>query len=86
MSGVTSVNVSANSRRAARTSIGALAELPLEDVTKLVQQGLRRNDDVLADAVFEEIAAGAARDEGGDQHVRIEEEFHETRVNTSSSV
>ena len=64
----------------------ALAELPIEDVAKLVQQRLGRNDDVLADAVFEEIAAGAARDEGGDQHIRIEEEFHETRVNTSSSV
>ena len=64
----------------------ALPELPVEDLAKLVQQRLRRNDDVLADAVFEEIAAGAARDEGGDQHVRVEEEFHETRVNTSSSV
>jgi hypothetical protein len=41
---------------------------------------------VLADAVFEEFAAGAASDEGGDQHVRILEEVHETRVNTSSSV
>ena len=64
----------------------ALAELPLQDVTKLIQQWLRRNDFVLADAVFEEIAAGAARDEGGDQPVRIKHEFHETRVNTSSSV
>ena len=62
------------------------AELPLQHVTKLVQQGLRRNDDVLADAVFEEIAAGTARDEGGNQHVRIQEEFHEMRVNTSASV
>jgi len=64
----------------------ALAELPLQDFTKLVQQGLRRNDNVLADAMLEEIGASAARDEGGDQHVRIKEEFHETRVNTSSSV
>src|SRR5580765_4626506 len=64
----------------------ALAELPLQDFTKLVQQGLRRNDDVLADAVFEEVAARTARDEGGDQHVRIKEKSQETRVNTSSSV
>lgn len=64
----------------------ALAELPFEDFTELVQQELGRNDSVLADAVFEEIAAGAARDEGGDQHVRIQDKFHDTRVNTSSSV
>jgi hypothetical protein len=64
----------------------ALAELPVEDFAKLVQQRLRGNADVLANAVFHEIAARAARDEGGDQHVRVEEEFHETRVNTSSSV
>jgi hypothetical protein len=41
---------------------------------------------VLAEAVFQKIAAGAAREEGGHQHVRVEEQFHETRVNTSSSV
>ena len=64
----------------------ALSELPVENLAKLVQQGRRRDDDVLADAVLEEIAAGAARDEGGYQHVRIKEEFHDTRVNTSSSV
>jgi hypothetical protein len=64
----------------------ALAELLLQDITELVQQRLRRNDDVLASAMLEEIAAGAARDECRDQHVRIQEEFHETRVNTSSSV
>jgi hypothetical protein len=28
----------------------------------------------------------SAEDEGGDQHVRVEEEFQDTRVNTSSSV
>ena len=64
----------------------ALSELPVENLAKLVQQERRRDDDVLTDAVFEEIAAGAAREEGGDQHVRVEEQFHETRVNTSSSV
>ena len=64
----------------------ALAELPVENLAKLVQQRLRRDDDVLADAVFQKIAAGAAREKGGDQHVRVEEQFHETRVNTSSSV
>jgi D-alanyl-D-alanine carboxypeptidase len=63
-----------------------LAELPFQDFKELVQQQLRRHDDVMADAVFEEIAAGAARNEGSDQHVRIQEKFHETRVNTSSSV
>ena len=63
-----------------------LADLPFQNFTEFVQQRLRRHDDVLADAVFEEIGAGAARDEGRDQHVRIQEEFHETRVNTSSSV
>ena len=41
---------------------------------------------VLADAVFEQVAARAARDEGGDEDVRVEEEPHETRENTSSSV
>jgi hypothetical protein len=80
------VNVPANSRRALLTSPSALPELPVEDLAKLVQHGLQRNDDVLADAVFQKIAAGAAREEGGDQHVRVEEQFHETRLNTSSSV
>jgi hypothetical protein len=46
-------------------------ELPLEGFAKFVQQWLRRNDDVLADAVFEKVASGAARDEGGDQHLRV---------------
>jgi hypothetical protein len=41
---------------------------------------------VAADTVFQKIAAGAARHESGDKHVRIQQEFHETRVNTSSSV
>lgn len=64
----------------------ALAELPLQDLTKLVQQRLRGHDDVLANAMLEEIATGAACNEGGDQHIRIQDKFHETRVNTSSSV
>ena len=40
---------------------------------------------MLAHAVFEEFTAGAASDEGGNQHDRIQEEVHETRVTMSSS-
>jgi hypothetical protein len=36
--------------------------------------------------MLQKIAAGAPRYESGDQHVRIQQEFHETRLNTSSSV
>ena len=37
-------------------------------------------------AVLQQIGADAARDEGRDEDVRIEEQLHETRLNTSSSV
>ena len=40
----------------------------------------------MPDAVLQKIAADPARDEGSDQNVRVKEQFHETRVNTSSSV
>jgi hypothetical protein len=40
----------------------------------------------VADAVLQEIAADAARQKSGDEHVCVQQEFHETRVNTSSSV
>jgi hypothetical protein len=36
---------------------------------------LRRNDDVLADAMFQKIATAAAREKGSDQHVSVEESF-----------
>lgn len=41
---------------------------------------------MMADAVLQKIAADPARDQSCDQNVRIKEQFHETRVNTSSSV
>ena len=64
----------------------ALMEFFCQDNAKLVEQWSGRNHNVVADAVLEKIATDAARHEGGDQHVRIEEQFHETRLNTSSSV
>lgn len=64
----------------------ALTEFVSQDTAKFVQQWLRGNHDVVADAVLQEIAADAARQKSGDEHVRIQQEFHETRVNTSSSV
>ena len=51
----------------------ALAEFPSEDIAKLVQHWLRRNDDVLTNAVFQQITANAPRHEGGDQDVRIKD-------------
>lgn len=41
---------------------------------------------MLADAMFEKIGASASRDQGGNQDIGIEENFQDTRVNTSSSV
>ena len=38
----------------------------------LVEQWPRRDEDVIANAVFQQVAADAARDERGDQHIRIE--------------
>jgi hypothetical protein len=64
----------------------ALMKLSSEHIPELVQQGSRRNQDVMANAVLQKIAAGAPRHESGDQYVRIQQEFHETRLNTSSSV
>src|ERR1051325_4928247 len=57
-----------------------------QDTAKLVEQRPRGNDDVMTNAVLEEIAAHAACDEGGDQDVGVEQQFHETWLNTSSSV
>jgi len=38
----------------------------------------------MADAVLQQLATDAARDEGRDEDVRVEEQPHETRLNTSS--
>lgn len=64
----------------------ALAEFAIQDITKFIQQLLRGDNRMLADAVFQKLAAAATRNERGDQHVCVQEEFHETRVNTSWSV
>jgi hypothetical protein len=56
----------------------ALTELPFEDLAKLDQQWLRRDDDVLAHAVLEEIAAGATRDQRSDQDIGVEQQLHDT--------
>lgn len=64
----------------------AVAELSREDVAQLVEEWAGRNDNVMSDAVFQQLTADAARDQRGDQDIRIEEQLHETRVNTSSSV
>src|SRR5262249_26807117 len=64
----------------------ALMRFSRQNVAKLVEQRSRRNHCVVADAVLKKIAANAPRDERSDQHVRIEHQFHETRLNTSSSV
>ena len=61
-------------------------KLSSQDIAQLVEQRSGRNDDVMADAVLQKIATDAARDEGRDEDVRVEEQPHETRLNTSSSV
>jgi len=64
----------------------ALMKFSRQDVTQLVEQRSGRNDDVMADAVLQQLATDAARDERRDEEVRVEEQPHETRLNTSSSV
>ena len=64
----------------------SLPKLTDEDVAKLVQQRLRGNDGVTADAVLQNITAHATRDQRRDEHVGVERQFHDTRPNTSSSV
>lgn len=64
---------------------GALVEFSRQDIAKFVEQRSRRNR-VLTDAMLQEIAADAARDQTRDEHVRVQQELHETRLNTSSSV
>ena len=66
--------------------LNALAKLSRQNITKLVEQWSRRDYRVMPDTVFHKVAAETARQERGDQHVRIQEEFHEMRLNTSSSV
>ena len=65
---------------------GALTKFSSQDIAKLVEQRSRRNHDMVADTVLQKIPADAARDEGRDEDVRAEEQPHETRLNTSSSV
>jgi hypothetical protein len=62
--GATSVNVSVNSGRALRTSTARCRNFRSSTARELVQKWLRRDDDVLGDGVFEQIAAHAARDQG----------------------
>lgn len=64
----------------------ALTKRSRQHISKLVQQWSRRNHDVVPDAVLQKIGAGPPRHKSGDQHVRIQKQSHETRVNTSSSV
>src|SRR5438045_6316023 len=64
----------------------SLMEFSAQDIAKFVEQRSRRNHDMVADTVLQKIPADAARDEGRDEDVRAEEQPHETRLNTSSSV
>ena len=64
----------------------ALMKFSSQGIAQLVEQRSGRNDDVMADAVLQKLATDAARDEGRDEDVRVEEQPHETRLNTSSSV
>jgi hypothetical protein len=49
-----------------------LAKLATQDIAQLVEQLLGRNDGVLANAVFQQVAAGAAGHERRDEDVRVE--------------
>jgi len=51
-----------------------------QDIAQLVEQRSGRNDDV-ADAVLQKIGADAARNEGRDGDVRVEEQPHDRAVN-----
>ena len=46
-----------------------------QDVAQLVEQRSGTNDDVMADAVLQQLATDAARDEGRDEDVRVEEQL-----------
>jgi len=52
-----------------------------QGIAQLVEQESRRNHGVMADAVLQKIAADAARDEGRDGDVRVEEQPHDRAVN-----
>jgi hypothetical protein len=64
----------------------ALMEFFTQDTAKLVEQWLRGNHDMVPYTVLQKVTASAARHESGDQHIRIQQESHDTRLNTSSSV
>jgi len=56
----------------------ALMEFSRQDIAELAEQRPRRNDDVMADAVLQKIGADAARNEGRDGDVRVEEQPQRT--------
>jgi hypothetical protein len=64
----------------------ALPKLSTQHLSEFVQQWPRSNHDAMTNAVLQQVAASAARNERGDEHVRIQQQFHETRLNTCSSV
>jgi hypothetical protein len=51
-----------------------------------IRDGGRRHHFVLTNTVLEQLGADSPRDECGDEDVRVEDEPHETRSKTSSSV
>jgi hypothetical protein len=55
-------------------------------LSKFVENELRGYELISHDAVFEQLVACAAGDEGGDQDIRIKDYSHEMRSNTSCSV
>src|SRR5262245_3578375 len=57
-----------------------------QDTAQFVEQRSRGNHDVVADRVLQQLIAGPACHERGDQHICVQQEPHDTRVNTSSSV
>jgi hypothetical protein len=60
---------------------------PVDQVpSDFLEDGGRRHHFVFTNAVLEQLGADSWCDEGGDQDVRVENEPHETRSKTSSSV
>ena len=53
----------------------ALMKFSSQDIAQLVDERSGGNDDVMADAVLQKLATDAARDEGRDEDVRVEEQL-----------
>ncbi len=61
-------------------------EFPMEGVVHLLEDSIGKDHFMFQEAVLQQFVSDALRDESRDQDVGVQNQSHETRLNTSSSV